>query len=71
MEETRMADLTPQDDNGEGRGRGAASSTPRWAKVIGIVVGVLVLLLAIKMLTVGGGFDLGSLHKRFAGVHGG
>jgi hypothetical protein len=66
-----MADLPPKDDISEGRGHGTASSTPRWAKVIGIVVGVLVLLLAIKMLTVGGGFDLSSLHKRFAGVHGG
>jgi hypothetical protein len=59
------------DDNGKGRGRGSTGMTPRWAKVLGIIVGVLIVLFAVKMLTVGGGFDLGALHQRLAGIHGG
>ncbi len=43
------------DDTGVGPGRGSTISTPRWVKVFGIIVIVLVLLFAIKMLTVGGG----------------
>lgn len=70
-----MAEPRPHPDSddrsGEGPSPGSTGGTPRWAKVLGIVVGVVVLLLAVKMLALGGGFDLSSLHKRFAGVHGG
>jgi hypothetical protein len=55
-------------ERGAAPGRGSTTGTPRWAKVIGIVVGVLVLLFAVKMLTVGGGF--GFDHSRLAGIHG-
>ncbi len=54
-----MADPPRYPDTGDDTGvRPTADrppSTPRWVKVFGIIVIVLVLLFAIKMLTVGGG----------------
>jgi len=43
------------DDTAVGLDHGSTTGTPRWVKVFGIIVIVLVLLFAIKMLTVGGG----------------
>lgn len=54
-----MADPPPYpdtgDDTGVGTDRGSPPSTPRWVKVFGIIVIVLVLLFVILHLT-GGGF---------------
>jgi hypothetical protein len=62
-----VADPTPHRDTGEGPARGSTGTTPRWAKVIGIIVG-LVLLFAVVMLAFGGGF--GFDHSGLSGVHG-
>jgi len=47
-------------DTGVAAGRGSTTSTPRWVKVMGIIVIVLVLLFVILHLTGGG---LGGLHR--------
>ncbi len=55
---THMADpslnLATGDDTRRGPGRGSTTSTPRWAKVSGIITIVLVLLFVIMHLTGGG-----------------
>lgn len=59
-----MADPSRYPDAAEGAdadsGRGVPPRTPRWVKVSGIVVGVLILLVVIVMLTgLGGGHGPG------------
>ena len=54
-EDTHMADPTPGDDTGVGPDRGSTSSTPRWVKVFGIIlIVVLVLLFLIQHLVFAG-----------------
>ena len=50
-EETRVADPPPSPDTGVGRDLGSTYSTPRWVKVFGIIlIVVLVLLFLIQHL---------------------
>jgi hypothetical protein len=45
----------PGDDTGVGAVRGSTTGTPRWVKVSGIIVGVLVLVFLVLQLTGVGG----------------
>jgi hypothetical protein len=50
-EETRLADPPPYPDTGVGSDHGSTYSTPRWVKVFGIIlIVVLVLLFLIQHL---------------------
>jgi hypothetical protein len=64
MEEMHMADQLPYtgDDSGAGPDRGSTIGTPRWVKVCGIVI-VIVLLLLMVALHLTGAFG--------PGLHGG
>jgi hypothetical protein len=65
-----MADRPPDPDTGDDIGVGPAadrpSSTPRWVKVSGIIVGVLVLVFVVVLLVGGGRHGPG-----MPGMHGG
>jgi hypothetical protein len=52
-EDTHMADLPPYRDTGDDTG--VAPGTPRWVKIFGIIVLVLVLLVGIIIVTGVGG----------------
>ena len=47
------------DDTGAGPDRGSTTSTPRWVRVFGIIVIVLVLLFVVQIL-IGGGHGPGA-----------
>jgi hypothetical protein len=47
------------DDTGVGSDRGSTTGTPRWVKVFGIVVAVLVVLFIVVLFTGGGGHGPG------------
>jgi hypothetical protein len=65
-----MADRPPDPDTGVRPTADRPPSTPRWVKVSGIIVGVLVLVFVILQLT-GVGPGAGGHGPGMSGMHGG